>query len=257
MRQKKFFLLTIFLLISSFSCTTTIEQTRPIVTHRTWTNKSIFQIYDSCIRALHSSGIMIASESKDSGLISTDWIDYSAGDTRYRMRLSILALESTNNSVSVDIKGKYERGNPQYEYYKGPYGWPLKDLIGHIWEEINISDSEDLINILDDLFLEIQRYAGPSVTFGYTPSSDYSTQSYSTRQALNQKKFVKVESVKWAEKRVLVDTGQTLFWLRAVKPNSPLPSVGIEVEMEYLSKSDIRLYFMYKGESKTVRFVQD
>ena len=142
----------VFLLLMVTGCSLFGPKFQPLVAHRVWEQDDSEPVFDAAIRVLHSSDYMIASSDKKSGLIATDWKLFAVNDIKFRVRLNLLVLKETEGSVALSYKSRVQ-ARPS----------------GGSWNDIEADDPVDadgykrLTNELDDFFLEIQRYAGPSV----------------------------------------------------------------------------------------------
>jgi hypothetical protein len=128
----------------------------PLVAHRTWQTDDSAKVFDATVRVLHGQDFMIASADKSSGLISTDWKEYAADDGwKYKMRMNLLVLKETEGYVALDFKSKVQALHAEKTHGE--------------WRELEANDPIDAEGFrkmnreLDDFFLEVQRYAGPSV----------------------------------------------------------------------------------------------
>ena len=124
---------------------------QPLVAHRVFQSQTKAQVFDAVVRALHTADFLIATADKDSGIIGTDWKEFAVGKVRFRIRLNLLVFEEAAPSVAVSFKSVV------HVRHKGD------------WREIQAGDSVDaesfaqMTRTLDDFFLEVQRYAGPSI----------------------------------------------------------------------------------------------
>ncbi len=132
------------------------QRFEPLVAHRSWQTDDQGKVFDAAVRVLHGQDFLIASAEKSSGLISTDWKNYQTDDDwKYRVRLNLLVLKETEGYTALDYKSKVQKMHPTKT--KGE------------WKEVEANDPIDsdgykkLTRALDDFFLEVQRYAGPSV----------------------------------------------------------------------------------------------
>ena len=128
----------------------------PLVAHRTWQSDDTGKVFDATVRVLHTQDFMIASADKSSGLIATDWKEYAADDGwKYKMRLNLLVLKESEGYVALDFKSAVQAKHP--------------DKTRGDWRQVESDDPIDsegykkMTQELDDFFLEVQRYAGPSV----------------------------------------------------------------------------------------------
>jgi hypothetical protein len=139
------------LVLLSTGCSLFGPKFQPLVAHRVWEQSNTEKVFDAAVRVLHSSDYLIASADKKSGLIATDWKQFAVSDTKFRIRLNLLVLKETETSVALSYKSRVQ-ARPS----------------GGSWNDIEADDPVDsdgykrLTNELDDFFLEIQRYAGPS-----------------------------------------------------------------------------------------------
>ena len=143
-------LLALLALLSS--CTLPISF-HPLVAHRVWEQKTKGEVFDAVMRAIHNEDFLVAAADKESGMIATDWKLFAAGDFRCQMRVNLLVFEETQGFVAVSFKSVV-----QY--------WDRDD---RMWVEVlpdqhfNEEGFKRLTMALDDFFLEVQRYVGPSV----------------------------------------------------------------------------------------------
>jgi hypothetical protein len=128
---------------------------QPLVAHRSWQTDDQAKVFDAVVRVLHGQDYLIASADKGSGLIATDWKNYQAEEWTYRVRLNLLVLKETEGYTAVDYKSKVQERHP--EKTKGEW----KDIESN--DPIQKDGYKTLTKGLDDFFLEVQRYAGPSV----------------------------------------------------------------------------------------------
>lgn len=141
------------LLVVTTACAARFE---PLVAHRVWENKTKQEVFDAAIRALHGRDMVIAAADRDAGLIVTDWKEGAvqnvlSPDYRFRIRINLLVFDEAEGYVAVSFKS-----------------W-VQSYQGGEWRELQLGDRIDadgykrLTQLLDDFFLEVQRYVGPSV----------------------------------------------------------------------------------------------
>ena len=152
-------LLIAVLLLAAFGsigCAGRAVKYQPLVSHRVWEQETTHDLFDAAVRVLHTEDFLIAASDKDSGLISTDWktIRSSTG-WKYKIRINLLILEEAEGYVAISFKSKVEAQHPS----KTNGQWVTIDAN----DPIDKRGYEELTRTLDDFFLEIQRYAGPSV----------------------------------------------------------------------------------------------
>jgi hypothetical protein len=134
-------------------CGTTNFQ--PLVAHRVWQQDAVDKVFDAAVRVLHTADYMIAASDKKSGLISTDWKKYAVGDWKLQTRLNLLVLQESQGHVALSYKSKVQVSHPKKTRNE--------------WVEVNAGEPIDadgyqkLTRELDEFFLEVQRYAGPSI----------------------------------------------------------------------------------------------
>ena len=93
----------------------------------------------------------MATSDKDSGLISTDWKGFADETDQYRLRANLLVFEGAPGSVAVSYKSI------------------AQVLSQGQWIELQVGDLfpdeqyRQFTAALDEFFLEVQRYVGPSV----------------------------------------------------------------------------------------------
>lgn len=148
-------LLLLLVVFFSMGCNATVNY-EPLVSHRVWKQDSSDKIFDAAVRVLHSEDFLIASSDKDAGLIATDWKQFrTTTGWQFKIRVNLLVMKETEGHTALSFKTKVQGNNPQ--------------VTGGQWINFNANDPVDaagyqqLTQTLDDFFLEIQRYAGPSV----------------------------------------------------------------------------------------------
>jgi hypothetical protein len=132
---------------------------QPLVMHRVWENKPSEQVFDAAVRVLHGADFLIAAADKGSGLIATDW-KYLARkgkkdekSSKYRIRLNLLVFQEAGvtQSAALSYKSVVQQRNED-EWIDLASG-----------DDVPADSYREMTRILDDFFLEIQRYCGPSV----------------------------------------------------------------------------------------------
>jgi hypothetical protein len=129
---------------------------QPLVEHRVFDGPTKEKVFNAVVRAVHSQDFLIAAADKESGIIATDWHEFAIegigfDDKRFRLRINLLVFEEAPSNIAVTFKSV-----TQY-YDEGEW-------IGlRIGERMDSEGYRRLTQILDDFFLEVQRYAGPSV----------------------------------------------------------------------------------------------
>lgn len=124
---------------------------QPLIAHRVWTGKTRAEVFDAAVRVLHVQDYLIAAAEKDSGVIATDWKSFKADDQEYRIRLNLLVFDEAPGSVALSFKSLVQERDERDWVDLDPDTKLAKQDYGRITRE------------LDDFFLEVQRYVGPSV----------------------------------------------------------------------------------------------
>ncbi len=152
--SKKIFSL-FFIAAISFSCATLKPQLKPHVIKKNLENKTKDEVFINCIKALKKKKYIITSLSKEKGFIQTHWNYFRKKGNSYRLKLSIHILENNFVSTIVSVKADYQG---EVRFIGSQSGLPVGIEVGREasgWKDI--SADEDLVQYLDDFFLEVQR----------------------------------------------------------------------------------------------------
>ena len=123
----------------------------PLVAHRAWENHTKDEVFDAAVRVLHGQDFMIAAADKGSGIISTDWREFVRGDKHFRLRLNLLVLVEQTTAVDLSFKSVVQRRD----------GTNWVQLVERE-DSIDAKSYHNMTRTLDDFFMEVQRYVGPS-----------------------------------------------------------------------------------------------
>jgi len=154
---KKLIGLTCFLVILSSGCGAKFY---PLVKHRVFDGPTKEEVFDAVVRALHNEDFLIAAADKDSGIVATDWKEFGVKglikglvgeEQRFRLRVNLLVFEEAKPNIAVTFKSIAQ-------YYENGEWIELR-----IGDRMNSEGYRRLTQTLDDFFLEVQRYVGPSV----------------------------------------------------------------------------------------------
>ena len=130
------------------ACTGNIRY-QPLVTHRVWESTSSGKVFDAALRAIHNEDFLIATADREAGIISTDWKHYAGKYWRIRFRINLYIFEEAEGYVAISFKSVVQSADGTYEAMPG--------------SKITKQGYQQITQTLDNFFLEIQRYCGPSV----------------------------------------------------------------------------------------------
>ena len=159
--QKRNFALFLFIAAFAFSCSTTRPQLEPIMSKKIWEKKTKNEVFAKCLKVVQRSGYEVTSESEERGAIQTDWRIFKKENKMRRFKLDIQILESTEDTIIVTIKTKYQVA----ETVKSPTPdelWQALPVIGTAWSDV--PKDSDLEEYLDRFLLELQDLLGPAKT---------------------------------------------------------------------------------------------
>jgi hypothetical protein len=124
---------------------------QPLVTHRVFNGPSKGEVFDAAVRVVHNSDYLVAAANKDSGLIATDWRRYALNKFVFQSRINLLVMDESPGYIAVSFKSVVQ--------YRDKDGWH-EVLSG---DRFNSKAFRQLTQALDNFYLELQRYVGPSV----------------------------------------------------------------------------------------------
>lgn len=159
--QKRNFALFLFIAAFAFSCSTTRPQLEPIMSQKIWEKKTKNEVFAKCLKAVQRSGYRVKSESEERGAIQADWRIFKKENKMHRFMLDIQILKSTEDTIIVTIKTKYQVA----ETVKSPTPdelWQAAPTIGTVWSDV--PKDSDLEEYLDRFLLELQDLLGPAKT---------------------------------------------------------------------------------------------
>ena len=87
---------------------------RPIVNEGVWGQASTGDVFDACVRVLHTRGYFSQAVSRDAGVISTDWQTFPVKELgegvrgRYKMNILIYTGEGKKTTLSINIRGAWD-----------------------------------------------------------------------------------------------------------------------------------------------------
>jgi len=158
-KRKKILFLCLAVSVIFFSCATTKPKLEPIISKNVWENKAKSEVFANCLDVVRGAGYNVLSESEKGGTIQTDWRTFRKENKMRRFKLDIQILESTENTVIVTVKTKYQEA----EKVSSPRPdelWQALPQSGSAWRDI--SKDRELEVFLNGLHRRFQYLLGPA-----------------------------------------------------------------------------------------------
>ena len=156
---KKIFFLCLAVSVIFFSCATTKPQLEPIISKNVWENRAKSEVFAKCLDVVRGAGYNVLSESEKGGTIQTDWRAFRKENKMRRFKLDIQILESTENTIIVTVKTKYQEA----ETVSSPRPdelWQALPQSGSAWRDI--PKDRELEVFLNGLHRKFQYHLGPA-----------------------------------------------------------------------------------------------